>query len=231
MTTNQDNTNTTNEQTTEANNTEVDNTEANNNSEANNNEKLMELIRNVFTHSIQLLKAEFGEDKVDGQVSQHPNYGPLFTFLVKNEQGEGYACGFFMRELLANFQKNKNPSLWLSSFFVDLMKAPGGVLLPKPPQSEEEAKAVIDKEILPYCYVAIKQEFSPEEVYTGLDLNEEHGPVLEAGFPKYREGNNVCAMPLHLLLANYLLNRDPADLIIQGLYRILEEHENPQPQA
>lgn len=214
MTTNQDNVNA-NGQTTED----------------DNNQKLMELIKNLFLHSVQALKSEFGEEAVEGQVSQHEIYGPLFSFLVKNEQGEGYACGFFMRELLANFQQNKNPALWLASFYVDLMKTPGGKLLPKPPQSEDEAKAVVDKVILPHCYAAIKEEFAPEEVYTGLDVNKDHGPVLEAGFPKYTEGNNVCAMPLHLLLAHHLLNRDPADLIIQGLYRILDEQQNAQPQA
>ncbi|CAM3928693.1 hypothetical protein COLU111180_15110 [Cohnella lubricantis] len=219
MTTNQDNKN---NQSTDNNNQTTDN---------NNNAKLLELIKNLFTHSIQALKSEFGEEAVEGQVSQHEVYGPLFSFLVKNEQGEAYACGFFLRELLANFQQNKNPVLWLSSFYVDLMKTPGGKLLPKPPQSEDEAKAMMDQVVLPMCHQAIKEEFAPEEVYTGLDVNKEHGPVLEAGFPKYKDGNNVCAMPLHLLLAHYLLNRDPSDLIIQGLYRILDEQQNVQPQA
>ncbi|WP_051318475.1 hypothetical protein [Cohnella thermotolerans] len=196
-----------------------------------NNEKLLELIRNLHQASLQALKSEFAEYEVDGQVGHHEIYGPLFTYRIKNEEGAGYACGFFLRELLHNFQQNRNPALWLSSFFVDLMKVPGGVLLPRPPQSEDEAKAMIDGTILPHCYSAIKEEFGSEEVYTGLAMNEEHGPVLEAGFPKYREGNNVCAMPLHLLLAHYLMNRDPADLIIQGLYRILEEQENAKPQA
>lgn len=212
-------------------NQDQSNEQANNDNNANaaNNEQLMELIKSLYTHSVQALQSEFG-DVVDGQVAQHEVYGPLFTFRVKNEQGDGYACGFFLRELLANFQPGKNPALWLSSFFVDLMKVPGGVLLPKPPQSEEEAKEVIDKRILPYCFSQIKEEFG-EEVYAGLDLHQEYGPVLEAGFPKYKDGNNVCAMPLHLLLAHYLLNRDPADLIVQGLYRILDEQENAQPQV
>lgn len=190
-----------------------------------NNEQLLELIKNLYQHSIAALKSEFPDHEVDGQVVQHEAYGPLFTFRVKNEQNGGYACGFFLRELLLNFQQNKNPALWLSSFFVDLMKVQGGVLLPKPPQSEDEAKALMDNVILPHCFSTVKEEFAPEEVYAGLDLHQEHGPVLEAGFPKYKEGNNVCAMPLHLLLAHHLLNRDPAELLIQGLNRILEEQE------
>ncbi|GIO13788.1 hypothetical protein J19TS2_33430 [Cohnella xylanilytica] len=198
---------------------------------SNHNEQLLELIKNLYQHSIQALKSQFEDSEVEGQVVQHDVYGPLFTFRVKNDQGDWYACGFFLRELLANFQQNKNPALWLGSFFVDLMKVPGGVMLPKPPQSEEEAKALMDGTILPHCFSAVKEEFEPEEVYAGLDLHQEHGPVLEAGFPKYKEGNNVCAMPLHLLLAHYLLNRDPADLLVQGLYRILEEQEKANPQA
>jgi len=199
-----------------------------------NEQKLLELIRQIYQHSIKLLKSVFEEEEVDGQVAKHEVYGPLFTFRVKNKEGVGYACGFFMRELLLGFQQNKNPALWLSSFFVDLMKTPGGALLPKPPQNEDEAKAIMDNQVIPHCIAAVKEEFAPEEVYAGLDLHKEHGPVLEAGFPKFREGNNVCAMPLHLLLAHHLLNRDPAELLIQGLYRILDEQngrKSAQPEA
>jgi hypothetical protein len=55
-------------------------------------------------------------------------------------------------------------------------------------------------------------------------MHEQAGPVLEAGFPAIKEGNNVCAMPFHLLLTMQLLNRDPADPVVNGLYKIRKEH-------
>ncbi|RUS47163.1 hypothetical protein [Cohnella sp. AR92] len=198
------------------------------------NEKLQELVKALHHNGIVALQSQFEGCKVDGQANQHSVYGPMFTFRVTKEDGNAYVCGFFLRELLNAFQNSPNPALWMSSFYVDLMKVPESVLLPRPPQNEEEAKKMMDGQILPHCFNAIKEEFDADEIYSGLDLHPQHGPVLEAGFPKYKDGNNVCAMPLHLLLAHHLMNRDPADLIIDGLYRILEEHENEpseQPQA
>ncbi|THF79550.1 hypothetical protein [Cohnella fermenti] len=188
-------------------------------------EQMKELVKALHHNGIVALQSQFEGCKVDGQVTQHNVYGPMFTFRVTKEDGNAYVCGFFLRELLSNFQTRPNPALWMSSFFVDLMKSPESVLLPRPPQNEDEAKKVMDGHILPHCFGTIKEEFGPDEIYSGLDLHPEHGPVLEAGFPKYKDGNNVVAMPLHLLLAHFLLNRDPADLILDGLYRILEEQE------
>ncbi|MGO4372331.1 hypothetical protein AB4Z21_16480, partial [Paenibacillus sp. MCAF20] len=71
---------------------------------------------------------------------------------------------------------------------------------------------------------AIRSEFAPEKVHVGLDMHPEQGPVLEAGFPSIIDGNNVCAVPLHLLFTHLMMNRDPAELLIQGLYKIREEH-------
>lgn len=187
-------------------------------------EKAQELIAAVHWNGLQALKMEFGEQAVEGQVMNHEVYGPIFTYMVKSAEGQPYVSGFFLREMIAGFQQKQDPSLWLSSFYVDLMKSPEGKLLPRPPQSEDEAKALIDKIIVPHCVKAVREEFAPEPVHADLELHEEHGPVVEAGFPSITEGNNVCAMPLHFLMAHYLLNRDPADLLIQGLYRIREEH-------
>ena len=197
-------------------------------------EQLKELVNALHHNGIVALQSQFEDCKVDGQATQHNVYGPMFTFRVTKENGNAYVCGFFLRELLTTFQTRPNPALWMSSFFVDLMKSPESVLLPRPPQNEDEAKALMDGKILPGCFGAIKEEFDPDEIYSGLDIHPEHGPVLEAGFPRYKDGNNVVAMPLHLLLAHFLMNRDPSDLIIDGLYRILEEQEKAeceQPQA
>ncbi|WP_219837419.1 hypothetical protein [Paenibacillus sp. R14(2021)] len=179
----------------------------------------------LHENGLKALRFKFEEEQVDGQVLNHEVYGPIFTFKIETRDGGKYATGFFFRELLNTFQNNDDPALWMSSFFFDLMSE--GVkdkLLPMPPQSEDEAKALIDNTIVPYCANMIREEFPDEQVYVDLDLHEEHGPVLEAGFTAVTDGNNICALPLHVLIAHYLLNRDPAEPIIQGLYRIREEH-------
>jgi hypothetical protein len=156
-------------------------------------------------------------------VLNHEVYGPIFIYQVKDDSDSGYVCGFFLRELIEKFQSANKPEEWMASFFVELMKNKGGKLLPKSPENEEEAKALIDQVLIPQCIAAVQEEF-PEQVHAGLDWNEEHGPVFEAGFPVISEGNNTCAFPVHFLLMQLLLNRDPADLILQGLYKIKEEH-------
>ncbi|WP_090983734.1 hypothetical protein [Paenibacillus sp. CF384] len=188
-------------------------------------EEIQRLIQALHENALRALRFKFEEDQVDGQVLNHEVYGPIFTYKIEvKDGGHKYACGFFMRELLHTFQNNEDPALWMSSFFLDLMDAGGERLLPMPPQSEDEAKALIDNIIVPYCAKAIREEFPDEQVHVDLDLNEQHGAVLEAGFTSISDGNNVCALPLHMLIAHHLLNRDPAEPIIQGLYRIREEH-------
>ncbi|MFC5531415.1 hypothetical protein [Cohnella yongneupensis] len=194
----------------------------NGNSTAIPDEKMKELVNAVQHNGLVALRMRF--DEVDGQVMMHEVYGPIFVFRTKDESGDSYACGFFLRELIAKFQGGGDPSEWLASFFYELMKVKGGRLLPHPPQTEDEAKAIIDKALVPACIAAVKEEFAPEEVHAGLDWHDEHGPVFETGFPAISDGNNVCAFPLHVLMAHYLLNREPSELLIQGLYRIREEH-------
>jgi len=194
----------------------------NNNQTTENDEKLAELVKAVHHNGLVSLKRTFAD--VDGQVMKHEVYGPIFVYHVKDDADNGYACGFFLRELVAIFQSGSDPAEWMASFFIELMKTEGGRLLPKPPASEDEAKAIIDKVLVPQCIAAVREEFAPEQVHAGLDWNETHGPVFEAGFPAIREGNNVCAFPLHLLLMNLLMNRDPADLLLQGMHKIREEH-------
>ncbi|GGD59024.1 hypothetical protein [Paenibacillus nasutitermitis] len=181
-----------------------------------------ELVKAVHHNGLVSLKMYF--DDVNGQVSNHEVYGPLFIYHVTDESGNGYACGYFLRELVDQFQNGSNPAEWMASFFFELMKTEGGKLLPAAPSNEEEAKAFIDKMLVPLCIKSVKEEFSQEQVHAGLDWNEQHGPVFEAGFPAIKDGNNVCAYPLHLLFTHLLLNRDPAELLINGLYKIKEEH-------
>ncbi|TVY04334.1 hypothetical protein [Cohnella terricola] len=203
-------------------NNETTNAEAGGAPAADSNEKLAELIKAVHHNGLTALKMHF--EDVEGQVLNQEIYGPVFVYQVKDQANNGYACGFFLRELVAKFQSGGDPAQWMASFFIELMKTEGGKLLPKPPASEDEAKALIDKVLVPHCINAVREEFAPEQVHAGLDWNEQHGPVLEAGFPEIREGNNVCAIPLHLLYTHLLLNRDPADLLLQGMYKIQEDH-------
>jgi hypothetical protein len=201
---------------------ETTNEEVNDNQATDSAEKFTELVKAVHHNGLVALRAYF--DNVDAQVLNQDVYGPVFVYRVKDDSNHEYACGFFLRELVAKFQSGHNPAEWMASFFIELMKTEGGRPLPQPPASEDEAKALIDKVLVPQCVAAVREEFAPEQVHAGLEWNQEHGPVLEAGFPVIRDGNNVCAFPLQLLFTHLLLNRDPADLLLQGLYKIREEH-------
>jgi hypothetical protein len=185
-------------------------------------EKWNELLKAVFHNGIVALKMSFSE--VEGQVLNLEAYGPVFVYRVKDKANDDYYCGFFLREMAGRFQSGSSPEIWMASFFHELMKTKGGNSLPKPLPSEEEAKAVIDNVLVPLLIEAVREEFAPEQIHAGLAWNEEHGPVFEAGFPAITDGNNVCAIPLHLLLTHFQLNRDPSELLMQGLYKIREEH-------
>ncbi|MDQ0058695.1 hypothetical protein [Paenibacillus harenae] len=186
------------------------------------NERLMELIKAVHHNGLTALKMYF--EDVEGQVVNQEKYGPVFLYQVKDESKNGYACGFFLQELVSRFQSGGDPAQWMSSFYFEMMNEAGGRPFPNPPATEEAAKSIIDNQLVPACMEAVREEFEPEKVHVGLDMNEQHGPVLEAGFPSIRDGNNVCAVPLQLLFTHLMLNRDPAELLLQGLYKIREEH-------
>ncbi|WP_040948766.1 hypothetical protein [Gorillibacterium massiliense] len=181
----------------------------------------VEAINTWFQSIRDLLQNQFPECKVEGQVARHAAYGPLLAYSLAKD-GKSYATGFFLNELIHQFRNNSNPVLWVSSFFVDMLREETPRPLPAPPQTEEEFKHLVDNVIVPHCATSVREEFAPEEVHVDLDLHPEHGPVLEAGFPTITAGNNVVAMPLHLLIAFYLMNRDPSDGLIQGLYKIKE---------
>ncbi len=181
-----------------------------------------ELLKAVFHNGIVALKMSFSD--VEGQVLNLEAYGPVFIYRVKDQENSDYYCGFFLRELANRFQSGNSPEIWMASFFHELMKIKGGNSMPRPLTSEEEAKAAVDNVLVPMCIAAVTEEFAPEQVHAGLAWNEEHGPVFEAGFPAITDGNNVCAIPLHLLLMHLQLNRDPSELLLQGLYKIREEN-------
>lgn len=185
-------------------------------------EKWNELIKAVHHNGMVALKMYFKD--VKSQILNLAAFGPVFVYHVKNESGDVYSTGFFLREMVGRFQADKNPEVWVSSFFHELMKTKGGQPLPKQPESEEEAKAVIDNSVIPLCIKTVQEEFAPEKVHAGLAWNEAHGPVFEAGFPAITDGNNVCAIPLQLLYTHYQLNRDPSELLLQGMYNIRKVH-------
>lgn len=201
---------------------ETTNEEKNENQPEMTQENFNELVQAVYHNGLVALRMSF--ESVEGQVSNSEAYGSVFVYRVKDKANDDYVCGFFLRELASRFQSGNDPAVWMASFFHELMKTKGGKPLPKPPASEDEAKAVIDNEVIPLCIEAVREEFAPEQVHAGLALNPEYGPVFEAGFPAITEGHNVCAIPLHFLLTHYQLNRDPSELLIQGLYNIRKEH-------
>ncbi|QGQ93925.1 hypothetical protein EHS13_02900 [Paenibacillus psychroresistens] len=182
-----------------------------------------ELITNVFNLIQGILKEQFPEHTVAGQVGQHQQHGPMLAFTLEEDE-KTYTCGFFLAELVHQFQSKPHAPMWLSSFFVDLLDSPESKPLPNPPQTEDDAKEIFDKYIIPHCAQSVREEFDPEPVLVDLGLNQDHGPVLEASFVSIIDGNNTCAIPLHYLLTLHLMNRDPADPIIQALYQIKDSH-------
>ncbi len=182
-----------------------------------------EAIPLLYRHVQQVLEQQFEGFEVKGQVGQHPVYDPVFAYTLKRN-GNVYSCGFFFNELLNSFQNRDNPAQWLSSFFIDLTRSPESRPLPNPPQSEEDAKALIEQQVVPNCAHSAREEFSQETVYVGIGHDPEQGAVLEAGFPSIKEGNNMCTLPLHYLMTLHLLNRDPAEPLIEALYKIHNEH-------
>ena len=99
---------------------ETTNAPENGNPTAGQDEHLQELINAVHHNGLVALRMRFAD--VEGEVMKHDVYGPIFVYRVKDEAGDGYACGFFLRELVALFQGKNDPAAWMASFYVELMK-------------------------------------------------------------------------------------------------------------
>jgi hypothetical protein len=205
--------------------TNVETNELNQEQQAPSQEEL-DIINNGFRLVVNTLKEQFPEYEVDGQVGRHQIHGPMMAFTLK-EADKTYTCGFFLTEIINQFQSNPHAVMWLNSFFIDLIRSPESKLLPNPPQSEDDAKDIFDNHIIPHCAQSVREEFDPEPMHVDLGLHPEHGPVLEASFVNIIEGNNTCAIPLHYLLTMYLMNRDPADTIVRSLHQIKQQHDAP----
>jgi len=192
-------------------------------------EKLQEdakkLIAEIYNRSLKMLQIEFDSFQVEGQILNHSSFGPLFAFQLKDRKSDNkYACGFLINELMEKHKDAARAQQWLASFFIDMIDEQVSKPLPTPPQNQEDSKKLFDEHILPHCMKAVREEFSTEKVYVNLSVHEKAGPVLETGFPDIKDGNNVCAMPIPFLLTLHLLNRDPAEPLVNGLYLIREQH-------
>lgn len=196
-------------------------TEQNPNEQPVLNREEAEGILTWMNHIRQVLVQQFEGYEVEGQIGQHSVYGTLFSFTL-SEGDKQYSCGFMLNELVHHFQHKSHPAMWLSSFFVDLIQSGESKTLPNPPQNDEEVGVIVDNYIVPHCTESIRSEFPQETMYVDLDMHPEHGPVVEAGFPSIQKGMNTCAMPIQFLLTLYLLNRDPAEPLVQALYEIKE---------
>lgn len=183
-------------------------------------------LQNWLRLVLTVLKGEFEEYEVGGKIAGHPLFGPLFIFRLK--QGETvYECGFLINELVTNFKQKSNPGQWLASFFVEMLGDPAGRPLPEAPKSEQQAKKLFEEVVIPACEANVREEFPDQNVHMRVIMHKEHGPMLEAGFPVIKEGNNTCAVPLQYLLTLHLLNRDPSEPVTGALHRIWEAHVNP----
>jgi hypothetical protein len=182
-----------------------------------------EQVRQWYFLTENTLKENFPDYLLlSGNIGLHPQYGYLFSFQL-NKDDKTYSCGFILREIVDRFMSNKEPEQWLCSFFIDKIDNGEVGQFPKTPESEEEFKQMVDDKIVPLCIQNVRNEFPDDNVQADLELNPEHGPVLEAGFPNIKEGNNTAAVPLMYLITLYMLNRDPSEPLITALYRVKEE--------
>lgn len=189
-------------------------------------EEAKKIIVAIHSRSLQMLQTDFDAYQVEGQIINHPNFGPMFVYRLKEKEGDKeYACGFFMNEMLQKHQDPGRASQWLASFYIDMIEAGVSRPLLAPPADQEAAKKLLDEQVVPFCATAVREEFGPDQVQVGFNMHKQAGPVLEAGFPQFKDGNNACAMPLQYLMTLHLMNRDPSDPLINGLYKIQEEHE------
>jgi hypothetical protein len=186
---------------------------------------VVEQVRQWYYLTENTLKENFPEYLMSsGNIGLHPQYGYLFSFQL-NKDDKTYSCGFILREVVDRFMSNREPEQWLCSFFIDKIDNDEPGPFPKTPSSEEEFKQMVDDQVVPLCIQNIHKEFPEDNVQVDLDVHPEHGPVLEAGFPNLKEGNNTAAVPLMYLITLYMLNRDPSEPLVAALYRVLDEQK------
>lgn len=196
----------------------------------NEQNELEQQVQAWFQLTRNILKDEYKDYEVDGQVAFHPTYGHMFAFRIKKEESF-YTCGFMLTELIRVFQSNANPPLWLSSFFYDMIQEGVNRPFPNPPSSDEEANSILQEQVLPLVMKGVSEEFDEgNQVYVDMNNNEQIGPVLELGFPSITDGPNTCAIPLQYFLTMYLMNRDPSEHAVQSLNKLLDEGNKSAPE-
>ena len=199
-------------------------TNANPNTDTNRDEELKKVIAALYHRTTQLIKEEFPEYNVSGHVRYHNYLGPFLVFELKNEAEQShYSCGFLFNELAEKLKDPNHAKQWIASFYVDMMDENVNKPLPTEPKDAEEANAIIRDVVLPYCLKSLREEFGDNVAHVKFTNHPKAGAILEAGIPSIKDGHNVCAIPINLLLALYLLNRDCAELIINGLYKLRKD--------
>ncbi len=186
-------------------------------------------IKGIFMLVQHILTEAFPDYQVEGEIAEHPIFGNLFAYQITKDE-HSYACGFLMSEVIQKLQTNPNPTMWLSSFFHDMIDSGEARPFPAPPGTEEEAKQLVDQVLVPGIASTVRGEFAPEPIHIDLELHEEYGPILEAGVPAIKDGNNTCAVPLSFLYTLHHMNRDPSEPVVNAIYRLLEEHRTVQTQ-
>jgi hypothetical protein len=181
-----------------------------------------EAIGALFAHCKSMLQASFEGSTVEGQVGEHPLFGPLFLYTLELN-GQSYSCGFLIGEVARTVQNNPRPDLWLSSFYVDMVREGVSRPLPEQPKTEEASRACVEQQVIPACARGIGEEFADRQVHIEVSMHKEYGPIVEAGFPEFKDGPNTTALPVAFLFTMYLLNRDPSEPVIEALHRILQE--------
>lgn len=199
-----------------------ENTNVENSNTENREEELKKLITALFHRTTVALKTEFPEYEVSGHVRHHQVFGPFFAFDLKLNDKQ-YSCGFMFNELIEKHKDFEHAKQWLASFFIDMIDEEVSKPFPTEAKNAEEANAMIRDIVLPHCLKSITEEFGENKVHVKLSNHEKLGGILESGFVNITTGKNICGVPVNLLLALYLLNRDCADLVINGLYKIQEE--------
>lgn len=183
--------------------------------------ELDEKIQAWFNHVQRVLQEQFEDYEVAGQIAKHEVYDYLFFYqLIKEDKV--FQCGFFLNELVKRFQSNNNPELWISSFFMDLVQTNVSQPLPAQPESDEDARKILDGQILPLIVKNMQEEFPEGSVEYAIGMHPDMGLVIESGFPAIKEGNNTCVIPLQYLMMLYMFNRDPSEPVMQALDTLYE---------